>query len=492
MGAYAMDSHHTQRFNHNGSVKNEGGVYEIPPAPYPISYRSLIPKVGECENLLVPWCLSTSHMAFGSARMEPVFMTLSQSAATAAVLAINDGTSVQEVPYEKLASVLRADGQVLSLSPPVFGIIVDSEDTTRAVVTGNWTAAFSVPGFNGNNYLHDGGEGRGQKSVRFTPVIPATGNYRVSLRWNANSNRATNVPIAITHGGGVTNTTVNQKLNGDWYDLGVFSFIAGTTGNLLLSNTGVNGYVIADAAMWTRVGVPPTVRVFNPVSDVIRGDSVPAAIVFNRDGNTDVSMEIFYQLSGTADPSGLSPSLTGSVTIPPGQREIKLPLAALSSVQPQGEKTLVLQLSSNASYTLDGNSSAIILVRDTPFDSWRFERFSSSELADPSISGPFADPDGNGAVNLLHFFSGSDGSPRTNLHVEGDTLYFQFDRHQTAASLGYAIEESSDLLSWIPSPRSSLSTRFQDSGDVQQIHIPVRSSGALGEGKKFFRLTVVP
>ncbi|MES2660383.1 MAG: FAD-dependent oxidoreductase [Verrucomicrobiota bacterium] len=493
MGAYAMDSHHTQRFNNNGSVKNEGGVYEIPPAPYPISYRSLVPKVGECENLLVPWCLSTSHMAFGSARMEPVFMTLGQSAATAAVMAINDGISVQQVPYDQLSSVLRADGQVLSLSAPASGIVVDTEDATGVVTTGSWTISSATAGFNGINYLHDGNEGRGQKSIRFTPVIPTTGNYRVSLRWAANTNRATNIPIAIKHGGGVANTTVNQQSNGaTWFDLGVYSFTAGTTGNLLLTNTGVNGYVIADAAMWTRVGVPPAVRVFAPVPGTIRGDSVPAALVFNRDGDTAAPLEIFYQLSGTAGPSGFAPTPNGKITVPAGQREFKLPLAALTSALPQGEKTLVLRLSPHASYTLDGNASAVIVVSDKPFDSWRFARFTSAELADSSISGPFADPDGSGAVNLLRFFSGTEGEPRTSILGQGDTLYFQFDRHRAAAGLGYSIEESDDLLHWNPSPRLSLHAPVHDHGDVQQIRIPVRSSGPLDEGQKFFRLNVVP
>ncbi len=252
MGAYTMDSHHIQRFNNSGAVKNEGGVGQDVPVPYPISYRSLIPKIGQCENLLVPWCLSTSHPAFGSARMEPVFMALGQSAATAAALAINDNTSVQQVPYEKLAAALRADGQVLTLTAPAAGIVVDSEDPTGVAITGDWTASSATAGFNGTSYLHDSGEGRGQKSVRFTPVIPKTGNYRVALRWSANTNRATNVPITITHAGGTANMTANQQVNGGtWFNLGVFNFTVGTSGNLLLSNTGVNGYVIADAATWT-------------------------------------------------------------------------------------------------------------------------------------------------------------------------------------------------------------------------------------------------
>ncbi|MEO5912828.1 MAG: FAD-dependent oxidoreductase [Luteolibacter sp.] len=493
MGAYTMDSHCTQRFNNAGAVKNEGGIGQPVPAPYPISYRSLIPKVGQCENLLVPWCLSATHGAFASARMEPVFMTLGQSAATAAAMAINDGISVQQVPYEKLAAVLRADGGVLSLAAAASGIVVDTEDATGVVTTGIWTISSATAGFNGASYLHDGNEGIGQKSVRFTPVLPSTANYRVSLRWSANTNRATNVPISITRSGGVTNTTVNQQANGGtWFDLGVFSFNAGTTGNLLLTNTGVNGYVIADAAMWTQMGLPPTVRIFSTVPTIIRGDSIPAAIVFTRDGDTAAPLQVSYQMSGSANPSGFTPQPTGSVTIPAGKREFKLPLAALSSMIPQGEKTLAIQLSANAAYSLNGNTSAVIVVSDKPFDSWRFTRFSSAELADPSISGPFADPDGSGAVNLLRFFSGTESWPRTSILAQGDILYFQFDRQRAAAGLGYSIEESDDLLHWNPSPQLYLHAPVQNHGEIQQIQIPVRAFAPLAEGRKFFRLNVMP
>ncbi|RYD33633.1 MAG: FAD-dependent oxidoreductase, partial [Verrucomicrobiaceae bacterium] len=115
MAAYTMDSHHVQRYvNANGFVRNEGDVQDPTNGPYPISYRSIVPKQEECENLLVPWCLSASHMAFGSIRMEPVFMGLGQSSATAAAIAIDDGLTVQQVPYPKLVVKMRADGQALT------------------------------------------------------------------------------------------------------------------------------------------------------------------------------------------------------------------------------------------------------------------------------------------------------------------------------------------------------------------------------------------
>lgn len=117
LAAYNMDSHNCQRIVKNGHVENEGDVQVPPMQPYPISYRAIIPKTGECANLLVPVCLAATHIAYGSIRMEPVFMILGQSAATAASLAIDDAVSVQRVPYAKLRARLLADHQILEWIP---------------------------------------------------------------------------------------------------------------------------------------------------------------------------------------------------------------------------------------------------------------------------------------------------------------------------------------------------------------------------------------
>ncbi|MFK7851503.1 MAG: FAD-dependent oxidoreductase [Akkermansiaceae bacterium] len=114
MGSYTMDSHNVQRYvTPGGWVQNEGNIESPVPGPYTISYRSIVPAKGEVENLLVPTAVSSSHIAFGSIRMEPVFMILGQSAGTAASMAIDAGTSVQAVPYEKLRERLLSDGQKL-------------------------------------------------------------------------------------------------------------------------------------------------------------------------------------------------------------------------------------------------------------------------------------------------------------------------------------------------------------------------------------------
>lgn len=116
MGSYTMDSHNVQRYiKPDGFVQNEGDIGVHPKKPYEISYGSLIPKKEQCENLLVPVCVSSSHIAFGSIRMEPVFMVLGQSAATAAAMANMQGIAVQDVKYDELRERLLEDKQVLEM-----------------------------------------------------------------------------------------------------------------------------------------------------------------------------------------------------------------------------------------------------------------------------------------------------------------------------------------------------------------------------------------
>ncbi len=119
MGSYTIDSHNVQRYiTPEGYVQNEGDIGVPTAGPYEIAYGALVPKRGEAENLLVPVCVSSSHIAFGSIRMEPVFMILGQSAATAAVMAIETKSAVQDVPYTKLRERLLTDGQILNYAAP--------------------------------------------------------------------------------------------------------------------------------------------------------------------------------------------------------------------------------------------------------------------------------------------------------------------------------------------------------------------------------------
>lgn len=270
LGAYNMDSHNCQRYvNKDGFVRNEGDV-QVGVSPYRISYRSIRPKQEECENLLVPVCLSASHIAYGSIRMEPVFMVLGQSAATAASLAIDGKVPVQQVAYAKLREKLLADQQVLEWTGPVRkpvtaldpakleGIVVDN---SSAKVEGEWASSASIDGFVGTDYLHDSNEGKGTKSVTYTPKLPRPALYEIRVYYSANPNRATRVPVTVKTQAGEKTIYVDQRVatkTGGYFPLGAFNCTPERV-SVTISTTGTRGHVIADAVSFVPVTVdmPP-------------------------------------------------------------------------------------------------------------------------------------------------------------------------------------------------------------------------------------------
>ena len=258
LGVYNMDSHHCQRAVIHGKIRNEGDVEVGIPKPYPISYRSIVPKGTEGTNLLVPVALSASHIGYGSIRMEPVFMILGQSAGTAAVLAIEGKTTVQKVDYAKLNERLLADKQVLAWTGPARekraaavpappGIQVDD---AQAEITGEWKKSTVNSPFAGDGYLHDGNADKGKKTAKFVPDLPADGTYDVYLLWSRNANRATNVPVDIVHAGGTAKVAVNQRDQGGWVKIFTGQFNKGRTSSATIRTDGTDGFVIADAVRW--------------------------------------------------------------------------------------------------------------------------------------------------------------------------------------------------------------------------------------------------
>jgi hypothetical protein len=114
LGSYNMDSHNVRRYvDARGFARNEGDIQVSPGRSYEISYDAIVPRQREAQNLLVPVALSASHIAYGSIRMEPVFMILGQSAAAAAAIAVKERKDVQQVPYSKLRARLLQRGQIL-------------------------------------------------------------------------------------------------------------------------------------------------------------------------------------------------------------------------------------------------------------------------------------------------------------------------------------------------------------------------------------------
>jgi FAD dependent oxidoreductase len=262
MGSYNMDSHNCARYvTPDGSVQNEGDVQVGPGGPYQIGYKSIVPKAGECPNLLVPVCISSSHIAYGSIRMEPVFMVLGQSAATAACLAIDGKVDVQKVEYPKLKERLVNDKQVLDLprakraggiDPKTLrGVVVDDEQAQRKGFEGKSSA---VGPFVGEGYRHDGGTKDGKQSATYTPNLPRAGKYEVRISYSPNPNRATNVPVTIIHAGGTTAVRVNQRksppVSETFLSVGTFAFERGTAARVMVTNEGVDGYVVIDAVQF--------------------------------------------------------------------------------------------------------------------------------------------------------------------------------------------------------------------------------------------------
>jgi hypothetical protein len=260
MGAYNMDSHNCQRYvDPNGFARNEGDV-QVGVPPYPISYRAIRPKKTECENLLAPVCLSATHIAYGSIRMEPVFMVLGQSAATAAAFAIDDNVALQDLSYAKLNERLIADEQVLELVPAekhagsgkhidpktLPGLVLDNDN---ARLSGDWKSSSVNAGFVGADYLHDQNLGKGTATAAFVFAVKTAGKYNVRVAYTVNGNRAKNVPVTVRTGDRTTNFTLNEQQPTEGDGLFTLAEVDAPSGEvtITISNAGTDGYVIVDA-----------------------------------------------------------------------------------------------------------------------------------------------------------------------------------------------------------------------------------------------------
>ncbi|MBQ9813950.1 MAG: FAD-dependent oxidoreductase [Thermoguttaceae bacterium] len=267
MGSYNMDSHHCQRYvaeDENGrkTVRNEGDVEVNPGAPYPIDYGGIVPKKSECDNLLVPVCVSCTHIAFGSIRMEPVFMVLGQSAATAACLAQDAGVAPQDLDYAVLQKRLLEDGQVLEYgvqrpsvpSEKLSGVVVDDR---AAKINGEWGQGAGCPKFVDNGYIHDGDECKDEKSVAFIFSDLAPGVYDCRVSYSVHSNRATNVPVVAETSLMRIENTVNEKveppIDGLFASIGQIKVGDDGKATIVVSAKGTNGYVVVDAAQMVPV-----------------------------------------------------------------------------------------------------------------------------------------------------------------------------------------------------------------------------------------------
>jgi hypothetical protein len=257
MAAYTMDSHNCQRIVVNGMVKNEGNVEIGGFGPYPISYRSIIPKENECKNLLVPVCLSASHIAYGSIRMEPVFMALAQAASVAACIAIDNNQTVQQVDVENIRYLLKTDPL---MDKSVAEILVDNDDTENVKMEGNWQRKTSEPehGYVGNygpSMLV--GEHVSAYKVTFNPSITKEGKYDLYVYFPKVPKASTQTRYIVYDGKNSKEITIGSssvqvvgQTSGEWISLGRFYLPKGDRSFIAVTNKGANGMIIADAVLF--------------------------------------------------------------------------------------------------------------------------------------------------------------------------------------------------------------------------------------------------
>lgn len=271
LGSYGTDVHEIRRIVKDGVVAREGKVAGGRGGfgPYQIGYGAIVPKEKECDNLFVTFALSASHTAFASIRMEPVFMVTSQSAATAACLAIQDGVSAQRVSYARLKERLLSDGQILEwqssnrktaskLTSPdeLSGIALDD---SAADYAGEWVSSNGQPPLLGKAYKHDGNQRQQVLSARFVPEMPEAGEYELRLLYTPHENRSTRTRVTVNTGTSTETILVNQRdpvfENQVPRSLGTFRFEAGEKGTITISNEGANGYVVVDGIQLVPIDI---------------------------------------------------------------------------------------------------------------------------------------------------------------------------------------------------------------------------------------------
>ncbi|MCH6201565.1 FAD-dependent oxidoreductase [Aquiflexum sp. LQ15W] len=263
MAAYTMDSHNIQRvvIEKDGKkmVKNEGNVEIGGFGPYPIAYRSLIPKKGEIKNLFVPAALSASHIAFGSIRMEPVFMVLAQSSAVAACMAIDKNIPSHEVNVRELQKILKED----PLSDgSTAEVLVDNDDYESVQIKGNWDRQSN--GGYGPSFLKAMSKGTEENSVRFIPTIMEAGDYDAYIYFSRTNEATSLTKVMINDGASKKEIIVKEEdirvegqTSGEWFYLGQYVLSAGNAAFVEVSNKDADGIVVADAVLFIPKKVTP-------------------------------------------------------------------------------------------------------------------------------------------------------------------------------------------------------------------------------------------
>ena len=255
MAAYTMDSHNCQRIvihkDGRAMVKNEGDVQIGIGSPYPVSYRSITPKREECTNLLVPVCLSASHIAYGSIRMEPVFMVLGQSAAKAACLAIDNNTDVQKIDVAQIQRMYDEDPLLDGTAPDIL------VDDTAVEPAGNsqWRRVNTYGGYGPSLYMLE--PTVRTEALRYPFSVKRDGRYTIYTYYSKRGGMSKLSQLTVFDGAehkritiDYDAVTIHGQTSGEWVSLGEYDLRADTSGYVEFDNGGeVTGTLYADAVL---------------------------------------------------------------------------------------------------------------------------------------------------------------------------------------------------------------------------------------------------
>lgn len=249
--AYTMDSHNCDRLVVNGMVKNEGNVEVGGFPPFPISYRAIIPKRNEVDNLLVPVCLSASHIAFGSIRMEPVFMVLGQSAAVAACIAIDKKIKVQDVNASAIKVILKANPKADFRKPDLVSHVADS---TAVQMEGNWKKIMAK-GYGKYHLENNSKKADEYVKFNFNPKA-SSGSYKAYYYFPKSKSNNKTVQLAIYNGKEMKmislrldEVKIQGQTSSTWVEIGEFEFSFANNPYIKVLTTDATGIVAANAIL---------------------------------------------------------------------------------------------------------------------------------------------------------------------------------------------------------------------------------------------------
>jgi hypothetical protein len=260
ISSFPIDSHDVQRVAlKGGGVINEGTIFPVRRKKpklgyaYHVPYRAILPKLKQCDNLLVPIALSCTHVAISSLRIEGAWMVIGQGAGVAAALAAEQDVAVQELEYATLRERLLAQKQVLDLPDSIHsqklpGIVLDDAD---AKLNGHWARSTNFKLFVGSGYVHDERKGDGKSSATFRFKAPKSGRYQVLMAYSAHETRASKIPLTITSGRNGKDIVVDQTVplpsGKSFRPIGTVDLESKVETVIEITNADTNGFVILDA-----------------------------------------------------------------------------------------------------------------------------------------------------------------------------------------------------------------------------------------------------